>query len=219
MLENIPLSLFLVYVENIPSFFSYFVQYVEDGQSIFLPFFPKINVLGFLPNAEQFTKFTFGHLFDIIIVVNLIILFETIIYHYYIKRKVNNKKIQKLIGFQLCLADYIDSPSLITYPDFDNFGSGEDIIQISFDSPMHDYFTNKNRRNDNNNLIKNEIEILNNFDLQAIPQLKKQNEIGLSFSNFKRRLLENISISYAMPSDSLVNYNHTNPCIEIREVG
>ncbi|MBN1801597.1 MAG: hypothetical protein JW891_08845 [Candidatus Lokiarchaeota archaeon] len=217
LLADIPLSLVLVYLENIPPFLALFFEYVECGRSIFIPFFPKINILGFLPNAEEITKFTFGHLFDIIIVANLILLVETIIYHYYIKRKVNNKKIQKLIGFQICLEDFIDNPSHEFYPDMENLESKEDIIQVYFKNSANSYLYDKE-------LDSNEIHLVtkkekSNFLIPRIfLKFHKKCDIGLSSLNFKPYSPEKISILYSFSKAFLVNCTPSYPCIQIREV-
>ncbi len=48
-----------------------FASYIDAGKSMFIPFIPRINVFFFLPEEAQVIPFTFGHLLDFIILVNL----------------------------------------------------------------------------------------------------------------------------------------------------
>jgi len=62
-----------------------FKSYIDGGKSLFLPFVPDLdfNLLIQIPDFLPPIKFTMGHLFDIIIIINLYFYLETSVYHYY----------------------------------------------------------------------------------------------------------------------------------------
>jgi hypothetical protein len=67
----------------------FFASYIETGNSIFLPFIPRINLFCFLPEEAQILPFTFGHLLDFIILVNLSMVINPITLPFY--KKVNDE--------------------------------------------------------------------------------------------------------------------------------
>jgi hypothetical protein len=58
-------------VQGTISALPFFASYIEEGKSMFMPFIPRINLFFFLPEEAQVLPFTFGHLLDFIILVNL----------------------------------------------------------------------------------------------------------------------------------------------------
>jgi len=66
-----------------------FASYIDAGTSVFLPFIPRINLLFFLPEKAQVLPFTIGHLIDLIIIVNLIVVVNPVAYPYY--KKISNE--------------------------------------------------------------------------------------------------------------------------------
>ena len=69
---------------------SFFYDYIDSGKSIFIPLLPKINIIFFIPGADQITKFTYGHLIDIILLINITTWLESSFYHYFIKKFMYN---------------------------------------------------------------------------------------------------------------------------------
>ncbi len=59
--------------------------YIGEGKSVFMPFIPRINLLFFLPEKAQVLPFTFGHLLDFIILVNLSMVINPIALPFYKK--------------------------------------------------------------------------------------------------------------------------------------
>jgi len=84
--------------------FSLSNDYINSGQSFFIPSLPYINVFWFLPKEFQFIRFNVGHLIDIIIIINLDCYMDTCFYHYYKKAYLNEEN-QVLIGFNLYVSN------------------------------------------------------------------------------------------------------------------
>ncbi|TXT60973.1 MAG: membrane protein of unknown function [Promethearchaeota archaeon] len=77
--------LLLMVLKDIPVLSSLIKQYIESGESFFIPSIPSQNLIVCI--SERFPKanFTLGHLIDLIIIANIILYTEASIYHY-IKR-------------------------------------------------------------------------------------------------------------------------------------
>ena len=70
----IPVAFLYLFMRDIPMLNSLFVNYVNSGTSIFFPYLPYSNII---------FNFSTSHLFDIIIIINIISVLERIGYHYY----------------------------------------------------------------------------------------------------------------------------------------
>ncbi len=77
------------FVEETISALPFLANYIDAGKSIFFPFIPRINLLFFLPEKAQVLPFTFGHLLDFIILVNLSMVINPIALPFY--KKVSNE--------------------------------------------------------------------------------------------------------------------------------
>ena len=93
-------------------------HYITSGNSFFIPSLPNINVLGFLPEEYQI-QFSFGHLIDILIIINLYCFIDTSLYHYF-KRiylngetKIFNEIDSYFFGFNGKLYDLYQDPDII----------------------------------------------------------------------------------------------------------
>jgi len=72
----IPIAFIYMFIRDIPLFNSLFIDYVNTGASIFIPFLPYTKII---------FQFSTGHLIDIIIVINIIAFIERSCYQYYLK--------------------------------------------------------------------------------------------------------------------------------------
>jgi hypothetical protein len=77
------------FVNGTISALPFFASYIDAGSSFFLPFIPRINLFCFLPEDAQILPFTFGHLIDFIIIVNLSMVINPIAFPFY--KKVSNE--------------------------------------------------------------------------------------------------------------------------------
>ncbi len=99
-----PDALIYMFFRDIPFLTSFFYDYFTSNYSIFIPSLPYINILWFLPYKYQITKFSIGHLIDIVIIINLSFSIQASFYHY-IQRVCLNEETQIFVY-------YIDSYSL-----------------------------------------------------------------------------------------------------------
>ncbi|MEX2684130.1 MAG: hypothetical protein Q6373_021350 [Candidatus Sigynarchaeota archaeon] len=83
------LFVFFFCVKETISALPLFASYIDAGNSVFLPFIPRVNLLFFLPESAQVLPFTIGHLIDFIIIVNLIVVVNPVAYPYY--KKISNE--------------------------------------------------------------------------------------------------------------------------------
>ena len=70
----LPIAFIYLFLRDIPLLSSLFSEYINSGTSLFFPFLSS-NIIVF--------QFTIGHLIDIIIVNNIVVLLESGGYHYY----------------------------------------------------------------------------------------------------------------------------------------
>jgi len=76
LLACIPIAFIYLFLRDIPLLSSLFIEYVNSGTSIFLPFLTSSTIV---------FQFTTGHLIDIIIIFNIVNFLERGGYHYYVK--------------------------------------------------------------------------------------------------------------------------------------
>ena len=92
-------------LSDIPLIYSLLENYLNSGNSFFIPGVPNINILWFLPKEFQIIQLTVGQCIDIITVLNLTCYFESLIYHY-IKWTLLNKNSQVFLYLD---SFYLDS--------------------------------------------------------------------------------------------------------------
>ena len=92
-------------LSDIPLIYSLLENYLNSGNSFFIPGVPNINILWFLPKEFQIIQLTVGQCIDIITILNLTCYFESLIYHY-IKWTLLNKDSQ---GFLYLDPFYLES--------------------------------------------------------------------------------------------------------------
>lgn len=80
-----PIAFFCMFLINVPVFSSLFNDFFTSGSSIFIPSFPYINIVWFLPEKIHLVQFSVGRFIDFIIIINIIYSIESSFYHY-IKR-------------------------------------------------------------------------------------------------------------------------------------
>jgi len=93
--------LFIIIFETISRYFllfSFSSDFINSGNSFFIPSLPYINVFWFLPENYKFIRFSLGNLIDIVIIFNLYCYIDTCIYHYYKNAYLNDEN-QVLIDF------------------------------------------------------------------------------------------------------------------------
>ncbi len=73
------------FVKETISAWPFLASYIDAGKSMFLPFVPRINLLFFLPEKARVLPFTFGHLLDFIILVNLSMVINPIAFPFWKK--------------------------------------------------------------------------------------------------------------------------------------
>ena len=72
----IPIVFIYMFLRDIPLLNSLFIDYINSGTSLFLPFLSSSNIV---------FQFSTGHLIDIIIIINIITCIERSGYQYYVK--------------------------------------------------------------------------------------------------------------------------------------
>ncbi|TXT66726.1 MAG: hypothetical protein BAJALOKI1v1_260024 [Promethearchaeota archaeon] len=77
--------LLLVVLKDIPILSSLIKNYIDCGESIFIPSIPTQNLIGGISERFPNANFTLGHLIDLLIIINIVLYTEASIYHY-IKR-------------------------------------------------------------------------------------------------------------------------------------
>jgi len=75
-LACIPITFIYMFLRDISMLNSLFIDYVNSGSSLFLPFLPSSNIV---------FQFSTGHLIDIIIIINIITFIQRSAYQYYVK--------------------------------------------------------------------------------------------------------------------------------------
>jgi len=76
LFAGIPIVFFFLFLRDVPFLNSLFIDYVNSGTSLFLPFLPYVNIV---------FQFSTSHLIDIIIIINIISFIERSGYQYYVK--------------------------------------------------------------------------------------------------------------------------------------
>ncbi|KKN26195.1 hypothetical protein LCGC14_0877060 [marine sediment metagenome] len=76
------IAFFSIVIIDIPVFSSLFDEFFTSGNSIFIPPFPYINIVWFLPEKNHLVQFSVGHLIDFIIIISIVNTIETSLYHY-----------------------------------------------------------------------------------------------------------------------------------------
>jgi len=76
LFAGIPAVFIFLFLRDVPLLNSLFIDYVNSGTSLFLPFLPYVNIV---------FQFSTGHLIDIIIIINIISFIERSGYQYYVK--------------------------------------------------------------------------------------------------------------------------------------
>ncbi|MFX1479326.1 MAG: hypothetical protein ACFFCI_14425 [Promethearchaeota archaeon] len=72
-----------IFIQEIPGLSSLFNEYIDSGESFFIPIIPYINLLGFIPEEHQIAQLTLGQLVDILIIIGIVSSTERGIYQYY----------------------------------------------------------------------------------------------------------------------------------------
>ncbi|MFX1273873.1 MAG: hypothetical protein ACFFBP_14190 [Promethearchaeota archaeon] len=124
-LSLLPVIFIYLQLTNTSVFSIFFQDYILSGNSLFFPYFPRIEIIPSIPSSSNLGGFTLGHLIDLIIIINLLFLLDTTFYHYikvvFISRK-----------FQIYL--YIDFCELNTNDDSQT--SEESSIPITYQPTM-----------------------------------------------------------------------------------
>jgi hypothetical protein len=113
----IPVTLLYLFLRDVSVLSFFFNNYIGSGNSFFIPFLPKINLLWYLPKPFSMISFSLGHLIDIIILINIIGYLQSSIYHYFVKKVYLNEYSQVLM-----------------YLNFDSLGSKEQTYFSAQDS-------------------------------------------------------------------------------------
>jgi len=71
-----------MFLKDIPLLSSLIKEYIESGDSFFIPSIPNNNLLINITEKFPNANFTVGHLIDLIIMINLVFYIESSIYHY-----------------------------------------------------------------------------------------------------------------------------------------
>jgi len=79
-------------LKDIPLLPELIKNYIESGESFFIPSIPYHNLLCEVPEKFPKAHFTVGHLIDLIIMINLVSYIESSIYHYIKKVYFTNTK-------------------------------------------------------------------------------------------------------------------------------
>ncbi|MFX1477303.1 MAG: hypothetical protein ACFFCI_04155 [Promethearchaeota archaeon] len=82
-LMSIIAILISIFIQEIPGLSSLFNEYIDSGESFFIPIIPYINLLGFIPEEHQIAQLTLGQLVDILIIIGIVSSTERGIYQYY----------------------------------------------------------------------------------------------------------------------------------------
>ncbi|MFX1489448.1 MAG: hypothetical protein ACFFBI_09890 [Promethearchaeota archaeon] len=72
-----------IFIQEIPGLSSLFNEYIDSGESFFIPIIPYINLLGFIPEEHQIAQLSLGQLVDILIIIGIVSSTERGIYQYY----------------------------------------------------------------------------------------------------------------------------------------
>ncbi|MFW9865257.1 MAG: hypothetical protein ACFFEN_04090 [Candidatus Thorarchaeota archaeon] len=82
-LMSIIAILISIFIQEIPGLSSLFNNYIDSGESFFIPIIPYINLLGFIPEEHQIAQLSLGQLVDIFIIIGIVSSTERGIYQYY----------------------------------------------------------------------------------------------------------------------------------------
>ncbi|MFW9864614.1 MAG: hypothetical protein ACFFEN_00815 [Candidatus Thorarchaeota archaeon] len=82
-LMSIIAILISIFIQEIPGLSSLFNNYIDSGESFFIPIIPYINLLGFIPEEHQIAQLSLGQLIDILIIIGIVSSTERGIYQYY----------------------------------------------------------------------------------------------------------------------------------------
>ncbi|HEY0089290.1 MAG TPA: hypothetical protein VGB37_10625, partial [Candidatus Lokiarchaeia archaeon] len=93
-------TLFYIFLKDIQILPILLKEYIDSGNSIFIPYIPYINVFWFLSEKNQVIRLSIGQLLDLIIIYNIISYIETNLYHY-IKFSIFNGNIQNFNYLEL----------------------------------------------------------------------------------------------------------------------
>jgi hypothetical protein len=91
-------------LKDLPVLSSLIKDYIDSGKSFFIPSLPTPNIIEGVSERFPNANFTVGHLVDLLIVINIILYFESTIYHY-VKKTV----------FDEMILGYRDSASPLEY--------------------------------------------------------------------------------------------------------
>jgi hypothetical protein len=92
ILSSFLLIFIFLFLKDIPVLSSLLKEYIESGNSFFIPSIPYHNLLCDVPEKFPNAHFTVGHLIDLIIMLNLVSYIESSIYHYIKKIYFTNTK-------------------------------------------------------------------------------------------------------------------------------
>lgn len=160
----IPVTLLYLFLRDISDLSIFFNDYFGSGNSLFIPFLPNVNLLWFLPEPFSMIHFSFGHLIDIIILINVIGYIQTSIYHYFVKRVCLN-------GYSQVLMDL----------NFDSLGSKELIYFTTQDSEsLFNHYESLN-------YLPNSKDF--QIENQNVYQIKEKNYKFHFNKNFKNKIL------------------------------
>ena len=110
-------TIFYIFLKDIEIVPILLKEYIDSGNSIFIPYIPYINVFWFLSEKNQVIRLSIGQLLDLIIIYNIISYIETNLYHY-IKFSIFNGNIQNFNYLELNFNKYKEkNHSLFTNPE------------------------------------------------------------------------------------------------------
>jgi len=149
-------TIFYIFLKDIEIVPILLKEYIDSGNSIFIPYIPYINIFWFLPEKNQVIRLSIGQLLDLIIIYNIISYIETNIYHY-IKFSIFNGNIQNFNFMELDFNKYKEK-------DYGIFRNPEEYIDLENESNYYfeDIVLNSTREkcklNDKKGLLINQLK-------------------------------------------------------------
>ncbi|MFW9785407.1 MAG: hypothetical protein ACFFFB_24210 [Candidatus Heimdallarchaeota archaeon] len=187
----IPVTFLYLFLRDVSYLSFFFNDYIGSGNSLFIPFLPKVNLFWYLPEPFCIIPFNLGLLIDIIILINIIGYIQTTIYHYFVKRVYLNE-ITPILYFDLRVLNSTEQTYLLIQDPENRFRFDERV----------------------NNLITNhEIDIEDNHTKLKLSKMFKGEIFSkfFSFNLFKRSKffenpVKNLFLKTLRISSLVINY-------------
>ena len=202
LVASIPITFIYVFFKDFFILTSLFSNYINSGNSFFLPFLSYNNIL---------FQFTTGHLIDIIIIINIIGFFERIGYHYYVKVCLKNNYFEMysdpytLETKETQEETFLNSSLILGLGDDSGTINDESFVEFNYYWKRkidNTQFSTKSRFYSSIKMKLNNLNCLHNSS-------NNNNHYKNNFPIFQQ-LLTNVLINYHLPSKNHSNFADSN---------